>query len=52
MPKKPFQIKLTEAERDRLDKHRAELGLRSQADVIRYWITTPLWNSKQAQPVA
>jgi predicted DNA-binding protein len=38
MTKKPFQIKLTDEERERLERLRAILGLRSQADVIREWI--------------
>ncbi len=39
---KPFNIKLTEDERTRLEEHRVALGLRSHADVIRHWIAGPL----------
>ncbi len=39
---KPFQIKLTETERERLEQHRAALGLRSHADVIRSWVAKPI----------
>ncbi len=40
MEKKPFQIKLTGAERERLERQRESLGKRSQADVIRFWLAT------------
>ena len=36
--KTQFNVKLSDAERARLERHRAELGLRSHADVIRHWI--------------
>jgi hypothetical protein len=35
---KLFTVKLTDEERARLEAHRARLGLRSQAEVIRAWI--------------
>jgi hypothetical protein len=35
---KLFTVNLTEDERAKLETHRARLGCRSQADVIRYWI--------------
>lgn len=38
---KAFNIKLTEAERAKLEQHRAKLGLRSHAEVIRLWISGP-----------
>ena len=38
MTKKPFNILLTDDERAALDVHRARLGFRSDADVIRHWI--------------
>ena len=58
MDKKPFQIKLTEIERGRLEAHRARLGLRSGADVIRAWIAggsetpvaIPAVSAKKADP--
>lgn len=39
MPK-PFNLLLTESERDQLEAHRQRLGLRSQADVVRRWIVS------------
>lgn len=38
MEKKPFQVKLTENERWKLEILRGHKGLRSHADVIRSWI--------------
>lgn len=35
---KPFNVKISEADKDRLEAHRVALGLRSHAEVIRYWI--------------
>lgn len=35
---KPFHINLSDAERDRLERHREAQGKRSQADVVRGWI--------------
>lgn len=40
---KPFNVKLTEAERAALEAHRAHLGLRSHADVVRHWILQPVF---------
>lgn len=40
MGTKPFNILLTDDERAALEQKRADLGLRSQAEVIRYWIST------------
>ena len=39
---KPFNIKLTEDERAKLEEHRRALGLKSQADVVRLWIDGPI----------
>lgn len=36
---KPFNVKLAEGDKDRLEAHRIALGLRSHAEVIRYWIS-------------
>lgn len=38
LPVRPFQVMLTEPERDRLERHRKAQGERSQADVVRGWI--------------
>ena len=35
---KLFTVKLTAEERERLEAHRAAMGLRAQTDVVRYWI--------------
>ncbi len=35
---KPFNVKLTDAERLKLEEHRRRLGLKSNAEVLRYWI--------------
>lgn len=39
---KLFTIKLSDEERERLERHRAALGLRAQTDVIRTWIAGAL----------
>lgn len=39
METKPFNIKLTVSEREGLEAHRAALGLRSHAEVVRHWIS-------------
>lgn len=51
---KPFNLILTEAERATLEAKRAHLGLRSQAEVIRYWIamaeddpSSPKWSERE-----
>lgn len=36
----PFTVTLSDVERERLDAHRAALGLRSLADVVRHWINS------------
>lgn len=38
MPK--FMVDLDEAHREKLETHRVRLGLRSHAEVIRYWINS------------
>lgn len=35
---KPFNMKLSDEHRERLEAHRVRLGKRSHADVIRHWI--------------
>lgn len=35
---KPFNMKLSDEDRAKLEAHRAKLGLRSHADVVRHWI--------------
>lgn len=56
MSKKPFNVELTEEERGKLEAHRARLGLRSQADVIRQWIAEQpsglTYTTKEAVEVA
>lgn len=37
---RPFTIKLAEHEHTRLDELRAAFGLRSKADLVRYWIAS------------
>lgn len=39
---KPFNMKLSEEDRAKLELHRARLGLRSHVEVVRYWIAQPL----------
>lgn len=36
----PFNIKLSVEEKARLEEHRIALGLRSHAEVVRFWIAT------------
>lgn len=46
LPVRPFQVMLTEAERDRLERHRKAQGERSQADVVRGWIAGAVTNEE------
>ena len=39
---KPFNVKLTADERERLDAHRAALGMKSAADVLRFFINAAI----------
>jgi hypothetical protein len=55
---KPFNILLTDDERETLELKRAQLGMRSQADVIRYWIALgedrpgdPEWSGREIMEI-
>jgi len=45
--KTQFNVKLSAAERARLEEHRIALGLRCHADVVRYWIGRVLYLGDQ-----
>lgn len=50
MRMKPFNMKLSDEDRVRLEAHRAALGLRSHADVVRQWIASPITAQRVVEP--